>query len=59
MEALKYINYDYDFKSKQIRYYPKINKSSATQENKSWKDVDIEVSEEWPINTPNDSMLSN
>lgn len=48
MEALKYINNHYDFKSKQLLFYPKINKSQATQKNKFWKDVDgdIEISEE-------------
>ncbi len=35
-----FLEHKYDSKCKQLKFYPKINSSKATQRNKYWKDVD-------------------
>jgi hypothetical protein len=37
---MKFINQRYDSKNSQLLFYPKINKSLATQYGKCWKDTD-------------------
>jgi len=37
---MRYIDEKYDSKNKQLKFYPKVNISKATQKGKFWKDND-------------------
>lgn len=42
---MKYLNEHYDFKNKQVLFYPKINKRQAIQKGRYWKDMDEYVTQ--------------
>lgn len=55
MKALIFLEEKYDDKSRQLKFYPKINRGKATQKGRYWKDIDgmDRISEEAAIYEPN------